>query len=65
MTDAQLADFLGVPASFVATINAEKRATYDRMAEVDAEITLWQAGLGPAPVGVILCGPNQIRRAGR
>ncbi len=31
-----------------------KRATYERMAELETEIELWQDGLGPKPKGVLI-----------
>lgn len=71
MTNEALADFLcpDDPATglriVVETLTPEKRAAYERMAEVCDEIALWEAGVGPKPLGVILCGPKQIRRAGK
>lgn len=48
----------------VATLPSTKRALFERMGELEGEIALWSAGLGPKPTGVILCGPKQIRGAG-
>lgn len=47
----------------VAKMTPSKRATIERMAELEGEIALWQAGLGPKPTGAILCGPKQVRGA--
>jgi hypothetical protein len=70
MTDEQLAEFLcpDDPALglriVTETMTPERRATYERMAEVVDEIGLYEAGVGTKPKGVILCGPKQIKRAG-
>lgn len=67
MSDLELAKFLGVGwvegAIIIPALTPRKRAAYERMAEVCDEIDLWQAGVGPKPSGVILCGPKQIRGA--
>lgn len=70
MTDDEMAVFLGIEgkvgcAEIMANITPEKRAVYERMREVETELHLWQQGVGPRPTGVIICGPRQIRRAGR
>lgn len=69
MTDADLCAFLGLtPAegsTVIPRLTPERRAVYERMAEVCDEIHMWEAGVGPKPTGVILCGPKQIRKAGR
>lgn len=64
MTDEQLAAYLGLtldPArdQILANITPEARAVYERMAEVETEIALWQQGLAPKPTGVILCAPGK------
>ncbi len=69
MTDDELADFLGIKgkqgcAVILANITPEKRATYERMREVETEVHLWQRGVGPKPEGVIICGPREVRGAG-
>ena len=70
MTDEQLGAELwpdnpemGVRA--VRAMTPEKRATYERLVTLADEINLWTAGVGPKPAGAIICGPKQIRRAGR
>lgn len=68
MTDEELAAFLGFGPDetwAVAKLDPERRALFERMAEVEGEIVLWQAGVGKKPSGVILCGKRQIRGAGR
>jgi len=61
MTDAELAAFLGVSGrkgedKIMAGITPEQRALYERMANLEVEVKLWQAGLVPKPEGVIICG---------
>ena len=52
-------------AEYVRRITPAKREGLVRLVQVGRELELWQAGLGPKPEGVIVCGPKQIRRAGR
>jgi hypothetical protein len=58
MTDEQMADFLCLDGpdrlKLVAALPAEKRAVFERMAEVEVEVNLYAAGLGPKPAGVLL-----------
>jgi len=67
MTDDELMEFLGIKrlapkaAPIMATITPEKRALYDRMANLETEVALWQEGLGPKPAGVIICGCGRCR----
>ena len=55
MTDEQLTTYLGIPsdhpmkATVIRALSPEKRATYERMASIETELELWQAGLGPRP----------------
>lgn len=69
LTDAELTEFLALTpeeaAIIFAKITPEKRAVWERMAEVYGEIVLWEAGVGRKPSGVILCGKQQVRGAGR
>lgn len=69
MTDEEMAayicpDDIEVGRRAVATFSPERRALIERMAQVEGEIMLWQAGVGKKPEGVILCGKRQIRGAG-
>jgi hypothetical protein len=60
MTDDQLADYLGIPsdhlmkATVIESLSPAKRACYERMASLETELALWQDGLGPKPVGVLI-----------
>jgi len=47
-----------------ASLTGAKRASLERLIEVGRELALWEAGVGPKPAGVIVCGPKQIRKAG-
>ena len=73
MTDDELATFCGLAADdplrgkFITTLTPEKRALFERMANVEIEVDLWQAGLGPKPVGVLIdtVADTKRRRAWR
>ena len=69
MTDAQLVKFLNIgdlapedQAKILRSLTPERRALYDRMAELETEIALWQMGLGPKPTGVLMDFPSKRRR---
>ena len=62
MTDEEMAKFLNIPISMVPNIEPEKRKVYERMADVEMEINLWTAGLGPKPVGVMVDTIESTRR---
>lgn len=69
MTDPELETFLGIAgtkerAKIMASITPEQRALYERMAGLETEVELWQAGLGPKPAGVIICGCRGRHRRG-
>lgn len=60
MTDAELAEYLGIAgesyeAKFMAAMSPANRSLYERMHEVEVDIRLWQSGVMPKPTGVILC----------
>jgi hypothetical protein len=60
MSDLELAKFLGIADDerwprAIAGLTPEKRAVYERMADVCVELQLWRDGLGPRPEGVIIC----------
>ena len=67
MTDSELADYLGISdhpdkaqlQRYITSIPPAKRATYERMAQVEFELRLWQAGAGPKPNDVIVCGDHR------
>jgi len=60
MTDDEVATFCGLApgdplrGKFVATLTPEKRALFERMANLEVEIQLWQDGLAPKPTGVLI-----------
>ena len=66
MTDAQLAAYLNLTEAEAATIlpklSSQQRATYDRMSQVEHELALWGAGLGPLPTGVLIDFDKSARR---
>ena len=67
MDDAQLAKFLGLDddprwPELIAKLPESKRATFERMAEVEMEIGLYQAGLGPLPKGVLIDWDRKAKR---
>jgi hypothetical protein len=70
MTDDELAAFLGIAGKSgadktMASITPAERELYDRMANLETEVALWQEGLGPKPKGVIVCGCSRCRPRGR
>ena len=67
MSDAELAKFLGIEGEpkadkFIAGLSPEKRAVFDRMAEVENEVALWLEGLGPKPQGVLIDTVRDTKR---
>lgn len=68
MTDEQMATFLGIPAdepkrmAVVKALKPEKRAVYERMANLEMELKLWQDGLGPRPSDVLIDFPRKVFR---
>jgi hypothetical protein len=67
MTDAELAKFLGIDDDprwprAIAKLDPAKRASYERMADVCHELALYDAGLGPRPVGVLIDSDRSTRR---
>jgi hypothetical protein len=64
MTDEDLARFLEIAddprwPKVIANLMPETRASYERMAQVEIALKLWEQGLGPRPEGVIVCrDPN-------
>jgi hypothetical protein len=64
VTDAELAKYLGIDDDprwprAIAKLDPQKRATYERMAKVEMELKLHDAGLGPMPKSVIVCRPHR------
>lgn len=66
MTDAELTDYLHLTPDQASIIlpklTPEKRATYDRMKQVEIEAALWVNGLGPKPEGVLIDTERDIKR---
>jgi hypothetical protein len=68
MTDRELIAYLGLSdcdpektARYIAGLDPERRAGYERMNEVETELHLWQQGVGPKPPGVIVCREHRRR----
>jgi hypothetical protein len=60
MTDAELADYLGIAglkneAAMIARITPRSRLAYEAMKTAEEDINLWQQGVAPKPTNVILC----------
>lgn len=58
MTDEQLARYLNLTAAEAAIVlpklSPEHRASYERMQQVEIELDLWMAGLGPCPQDILI-----------
>ena len=72
MTREQLAHFLGLDRcttmqrdKVLNSITPAKREVYERMAQVEIELDLWNCGLGPKPRGVLVKGVRSVRRSRR
>jgi hypothetical protein len=65
VNDEELAKWLNITpeeaAVIIPRLTPERRAAYERMYDTYNEIVLWEAGVGPPPDGVIMCGPKQVR----
>lgn len=66
MTDAELIKFLGIDGepkaqALVDRLSPAKRSAYERMASLESDIALWQAGFGPKPTGVLMDFPRKGR----
>lgn len=61
MTDEEMATYLGLKPheekriAFVKHLTTEERALFERMATIEIELALWEAGLGLKPEGVLIC----------
>lgn len=68
MTDDELATFCGLAADdplrgkFIATLSPDRRALFERMATIEVEVDLWQAGLAPKPAGVLIDTVKDTKR---
>jgi hypothetical protein len=70
MSDQELAAYLGIDGDpnwpkFVGNMDPKARSAYERMREVEFDIKLWQAGVGPKPTGVILCHDHSRDRGAK
>lgn len=54
MTDEAFATFLNIPLELVSKFKPEVRARYEALAIKSFEVELYDAGIGPKPVGVIV-----------
>lgn len=59
MTDDELAKYLRIEnepkcAAIIAKIPPAQRASYDAMADMEMQLSLWQAGLAPRPKNVLI-----------
>jgi len=65
VSDDELAAFLCPDdletGHLIIAAQPHRRELWERMHQVENEIALWQAGIGPKPTGVILCGPKEIK----
>jgi len=68
MTDDELASFCGLKQDdplrdkFIRSLSPNKRSLFERMAAVEMEVELWQAGLGPKPQGVLIDTDRDTKR---
>lgn len=68
MTDEEMATFVGLSpeeenrVGFVKGLSPEKRTLFERMASLELEVGLWQAGLGPRPTDVFIDTERSTRR---
>ena len=49
----------------VEAMTPAKRAAVERLIAVSDELVLWEAGVGPKPEGVIVCGEREVLRQPR
>ncbi len=64
MTDEELAIFLGIRnvegwERLIGKLTPDKRKLYEKLRDIENEIALFEAGVGPKPKGVILCGEKK------
>ncbi len=66
MNDVELAKYLHltpVEAEIVIPrLSQQRRATYDRMKQIEIKAALWMAGLGPKPQGVLIDTERSTKR---
>lgn len=59
MTDEQLAQYLNIQdwpkwREVIKALHPARRAVFERMSTIEIEIDLWDQGLGPKPIGVLV-----------
>lgn len=66
MTDAELAAYLNLSEDealiVIPKIPPVRRALYARMKQVELEVELWLAGVGPKPQGVLIDTDRSMKR---
>lgn len=66
MNDTELAEYLHLNAADAAIVTPkltpQKRAVYDRMRQVEIEVSLWSEGLAQKPQGVLIDTERSTRR---
>lgn len=66
MTDEELAEYLRLtPAEFAIVLpklSPQRRATYNRMKQIEIDLGLWEAGIGPKPQDVMVDTVRRTRR---
>lgn len=68
MTDEEMAAFLGLTpeeenrVGFVKGLSSERRSLFERMSTLEMDLKLWQDGLGPKPVGVLIDTERSTKR---
>jgi hypothetical protein len=60
MTDAELADYLGISntpgwENVIRTLTKKQRRGFEALKVAEEDIKLWQEGVGPKPTDVIMC----------
>jgi hypothetical protein len=61
MTDAELADYLGIGntpgwENVIRTLTKKQRKGFEALKVAEEDILLWQQGVAPKPKNVIICG---------
>lgn len=68
MNDQELAEYLNLTpadaAIVIPKLTPQRRATYDRMKQLELEFDLWLIGLGPKPDALIDSDRSTQRRRG-
>jgi hypothetical protein len=69
MTDDELQEYLHLTPTeamiVIPKLTPQRRAVYDRMKQVEIDVTLWTEGLGPKPQGVLIDTERSTKRRRR